>query len=248
LRIDFPTQVTYAHCQDFIAWRQNPKTRGAYCCGRNTAIYDLKTFALILGEAVRRGYIVTNPARGLGLVKARPKEKPEITALEEMRIRNALPDWPEWMGTAFDIAMATGCRLRETVIELRNIDEAAGTIHFIQKGGRPHTTALPPKLLPLVQRLRAEGKTRTLEMPDRPSKDWRRFFRSIDLPHLSFHCTRVTVVTRLARAGVPERHTMRFVGHSSSTVHRVYTRLTVADLKQCVQALETPANGSASAA
>jgi integrase len=218
---------------------KQPQTKGVYACGRNTAIYDLKTFGLIMSEAMRRGFITTNPARGLGLVKTRPREKPEINVIEEMRIRNALPDWPTWMGTAFEIAMATGCRLRETVIELRNIDERAGAIHFIQKGGRPHTTALPPKLLPLIQRLRAEGRRTTLDMPDRPSKEWRRFFRSIDLPHLSFHCTRVTVVTRLARAGVPERHTMRFVGHSGTTVHRVYTRLSVGDLKACVQALES---------
>ena len=239
LRLDLPMHVTHVHCQDFIAWRQAPKTRGVYACGRNTAIYDLKTFGLIMSEAMRRGFITTNPARGLGLVKSRPKEKYEIHAIEEMRIRNALPDWPTWMGTALEIAMATGCRLRETVIELRNIDERAGTIYFVQKGGRPHTTALPPKLLPLIQRLRAEGRRTTLDMPDRPSKEWRRFFRSIDLPHLSFHCTRVTVVTRLARAGVPERHTMRFVGHSGTTVHRVYTRLSVGDLKACVQALES---------
>ena len=239
LGVELPMHVTHVHCQDFIAWRQDPKTKGVYACGRNTAIYDLKTFGLIMSEAMRRGFITTNPARGLGLVKTRPREKPEINAIEEMRIRAELPNWPEWMAVAFEIAMATGCRLRETVIELRNIDEQAGTIHFIQKGGRPHTTALPPKLLPLIQRLRAEGRRTTLDMPERPSKEWRSFFRSIGLPHLSFHCTRVSVVTRLARAGVPERHAMRYVGHSATTVHRIYSRLSVGDMKVCVQALES---------
>lgn len=233
-----PDQITYENCLEFLTWRQNPQTRGVYGCGRNTAILDLKVMGTILQEAVRRGFITANPARGLGLIKEKPREKAEITAMEEFRIRAALPDWPEWMGVAFEIAMSTGCRLRETSIEMRNIDEINGTISFVQKGGRPHSTALPPKLLPVIKRLRAEGRKKTLDMPERPSKEWRRFFRSIDLPHLSFHCTRVTVITRLARAGVPERHTMRFVGHSSCTVHRIYTKLVVGDLKLCVEALE----------
>ncbi|MHB9008920.1 MAG: tyrosine-type recombinase/integrase [Limisphaerales bacterium] len=238
LGLERPTQVNYRHCLDFIPWRQDPKTKGVYACSRNTAIYDLKAFGTIMQEAVRRGFIGINPARGLGLVKDRPAEKPEITAQEEALIRRALPDWPEWMSVAFDIAMATGCRLRETQIELRNIDENHGTVSFVQKGDRPHTTALPPKLIPLIRRLRAEGRTRTVDLPERPSKEWWRFFRSVGLPHIQFHCTRVTVVTRLARAGVPERHTMRFVGHSSSTVHRVYTKLGVDDLIMCVRVLD----------
>ena len=133
--------------------------------------------------------------------------------------------------------MATGCRLRETVIDLRNIDERAGTISFIQKGGRPHTTALPPKLLPLIQRLKAEGRRTTLDMPKGPSKEWRRFFRSIDLPHLSFHCTRVTTITLLARARVPIAEAMAYVGHVSRTVHRIYQRLVPADLAGVESAL-----------
>lgn len=57
------------------------------------------------------------------------------------------------------------------------------------------------------------------------------------MPHLSFHSTRVTVVTRLARAGVQERVAMRYVGHASATIHRIYTRLQVDDLKCCVEVL-----------
>ena len=63
LGVELPMQVPYVHCQDFIAWRQDPKTKGVYACGRNTAIYDLKTFGLIMSEAMRRGFITTNPAR-----------------------------------------------------------------------------------------------------------------------------------------------------------------------------------------
>lgn len=64
------------------------------------------------------------------------------------------------------------------------------------------------------------------------------YFKKHGMTHLSFHCTRVTVVTRLARAGVPLAQAMAFVGHSSSLVHRLYTRLRPADLSLATDALK----------
>lgn len=237
LGIASPVEITYQHIIGYIKWRRDPKETGVYKCGRNTAIMEIKFLGLVLQEAIRLGFIVTNLARGLGLTKDKPAVKPEITTDEERRIREELPNWPEWMQVAFEISMATGCRLRETVLDFREIDFQSGIIHFTQKGDRPHSTILPPELVPLFKRLKAKGRKTTLDMPARPSKDWRRFFRSLGMPHLCFHCCRVTVVTRLARAGVSERLAMRFVGHASSTIHRVYTRLQVDDLQACVEAL-----------
>lgn len=233
-----PADVTYEHCLAFLTWRQNANTTGVYRCGRNTAIYEIKVLGTIFQEAIRLGFITVNPARSLGLVKIKPKEKSEITPAEEAIIRKELPNWPEWMRVAFEIAMAIGCRLRETAIDFRNIDFDNRVISFQQKGGRLHTTALPPHLIPMLKEIKASGQKRTCELPYMPSKEWWRFFKHVGLSHLSFHSTRVTVVTRLARAGIPERHTMRFVGHASSTIHRVYTRLKVDDLQMCIEALK----------
>jgi integrase len=241
-KIGTPAQLRYEHLMEFLKWRQNPDVAGVYRCRRNTAIYEIKVLGTLLQEAVRRAFIVTNPARGLGLVKIRPRERPEITLAEERIIRQKLKDYPEWMRVSFDIAMATGCRLRETAVELKDVDFEKKLIHFPVKGGRIHTTILPPRLLPLLRRLKAEGRERACDLPGLPSKSWWKFFGKIGLPHLSFHSTRVAVVTRLARAGVPERHAMRFVGHASSTIHRVYTRLQVDDLTPCVKALERLGN------
>src|ERR1044071_6083098 len=232
-----PSDLNYTHCMQFLKWRQNPDVKGVYKGGRNTAIFEIKVLGTIVQEAVRRGFAAVNPTRGLGLMKTKPREKPEITLEEEAIIRRELPNWPEWMQVGLEIAMATGCRLRETSIDFRNVDFQKMTIRLMTKGGRTHTTVLPPKLLPLLQKLKAEGRQRTCELPYMPSKQWWLFFRKVGLRHLCFHCTRVTVITRLARAGIPERHAMRFVGHASWTIHRVYTRLHVDDLKSCVEAL-----------
>jgi hypothetical protein len=64
------------------------------------------------------------------------------------------------------------------------------------------------------------------------------------LRHLCFHCTRVTVITRLCRANVSESQAMRFVGHASETIHRVYQRLRAEDVSACVSALRIPSSES----
>jgi integrase len=69
-----------------------------------------------------------------------------------------------------------------------------------------------------------------VEMPmENCSKDWVKFFSGLGLPY-SFHCLRVTVVTRLARAGISESQAMRYVGHSSTLVHALYRKLRPEDL------------------
>ena len=49
------------------------------------------------------------------------------------------------------------------------------------------------------------------------------FFKDIDLSHLCFHSTRVTVVTRMARRGVPIQQAMAFVGHASTLIHKIHS-------------------------
>ena len=95
-------------------------------------------------------------------------------------------------------------------------------------------------LIPLIERLKSTGRTRTFDMPAQIGREWTRFFRKIGLGHLCFHCTRVSVVTRLCRAGVSQPQAMRFVGHASETIHRIYQRLRAEDVSACVSALRIP--------
>ena len=73
---------------------------------------------------------------------------------------------------------------------------------------------------------------------------WWRFFKQNDelnLPHLTFHCTRVTFVTRGAKQGVPQSKMMKLVNHASEEIHRVYQRLVVADVREELNAIKFPA-------
>ncbi|MFZ4695063.1 MAG: tyrosine-type recombinase/integrase [Verrucomicrobiia bacterium] len=235
-RLESPAQVHYADLQDFMGWRQTKSDSNFASC-HNSALYDLKVFRLVMGEAVRRGFIQANPCLGLGIKKEKPDEKPEIQAEEITTIRAALGKEPEWMRVAFEIALHQGCRLRETSIPLSDVDLQRGAITFNAKGAKQFTTALHPDLVPLMVRLKGEKRRLTCEIPPMPSKAWWKFFKGLKLGHLCFHCLRVTCITRLARAGVSQSKAMRYVGHASATIHRVYQRLQVEDVAGVCDAL-----------
>jgi hypothetical protein len=66
-----PQQVTRALCLNFIAWRRKKKhAQGFNGVCHNTALQDLKLLSVLLGEAVHRGIIQSNPCRDLGLKKS----------------------------------------------------------------------------------------------------------------------------------------------------------------------------------
>jgi len=231
-----PATVRYAHCQEYIDWRVGRKKQSGKTAGRNTAIGEVKLLSQILGEATRRGMIPANPLVGLKLRKTTPKKKPELSDEEVAQCERALAEEPTWMQRSFAIALATGCRLRETRIPMSCIDLDAEipTITFPSpKGGEEKAFSIPcpSALLPLLRELRTAGAKYTIEeFPFQPSRAWQQFFRRVDLKHLTFHCLRVTKVTRLRRQGVPREVAMRLVNHSNELIHQLYDRHRVQDL------------------
>lgn len=242
-QVHYPAKVNYKLCKDYIEWRTNFKKKTGKTVCKNTALFEIKTFGLILGEAARLGIIDTNPCVKIGIKKDKPREKPELTDSEIQKIRKALVSEPEWMGVAFEIALHTGCRLRETELPLRYVDFANKTMTFpTPKGGaqKAFSIPIPTAILPLLKKLSTEGATKTLSFPFQPSRQWTLFFNRVDMSHLCFHCLRVTFVTRLARASVPLSVAMRLVNHSSELVHRVYQRLGVEDLRKYSEVISIP--------
>jgi hypothetical protein len=244
-----PAALTRKHCLDYIGWRvpKRGQLRGA---STRTALGDLGLLRIVMREAVGRGLAGVNVAERLGVPRPTPKEKPCLDADQVELVRRELREgkrersgpWPEWMRHCWEVAVAQGCRIRETGVPLSCVDEERGTISFpCVKGNRPFTTALNPGLAPLVRERRAAGAKRLVELPPNPSYWFGDLFRKLGMSGVSFHCTRVTVVSRLARAGVSQSQAMRFVGHASATVHRLYQRLGIEDLGDCLKALrESP--------
>ncbi len=253
-QIKYPRQISYAHAWKYLEWRKSG-AEGVKAASHNTALHEVKFLSMLMTQAVRRGFADGNPLLHPGIQKHKPAEKPAMTDEEISKIRQELGRWPEWMRTCFEIAIYTGCRLSDTNIPLKDVDLEAKTITLEKpKGGaeRAFTAPLREELVPLFTRLKAErGNDQTAydfiatgSKWEKPSKMWWRFFKQNDelnLPHLTFHCTRVTFITRGARQGVPQSKMMKLVNHASEEIHRVYQRLVVADVREELNAIKFPA-------
>lgn len=246
-----PRALTYQQVLEFVSWRSSQVKRlSGKRVSKNTALCDVRVMAVVMREAIRRSFAETNHCEKLGITKDPSRQKPEMTDGEIARIRAALKSRPEWMTISFEIALHQGCRLSETSLPLSQVDLMRDTITFHAKGrggGQKHvfTTQLHPGLRPLLSRISSEGREQSCVLPTMAAKQWHSFFREIGLSHLCFHCTRVTVITRMARNGVPIAQAMRFVGHASETIHRIYQRLAAPDCAIAINALrfggsETP--------
>jgi hypothetical protein len=227
------TDVTPQTALDYLEWRTTKKRRSGKTASRNTAIYEIRLFSRVMRMAVDRRKAVTNPLQNLRLAKAQVKIKPAFTEDEIAEVRAALPQQAEWMRIAFEISLATGCRLRETQIPLKCIDFHRETITFpAPKGGasKGFTIPMPTALKPLLESLK--NKEITCKLPKMASKEFGRDFlhRQLGLKHLCFHCLRVTKITSMMREDVPTALAMRLVNHSDELVHKIYQRHSMQDL------------------
>ena len=141
-----PASIRYVHGRQFMDWRMGMKieSRGhTYKAAHNTALLEMKFFAFVLNEAVRREFIQSNPLARTGIGKRAPKEKPELTDEDIAKIHAAAMKAPRWMLTAFLIGLYTGCRFSECEIPLARLDFDAETL-TIADAKRPDTD--PKKL------------------------------------------------------------------------------------------------------
>lgn len=246
-----PGQWRREHNDQYVAWRTSQKRNNRKPYTRNTAIYELKLLGIVMREALLRGLISANPCERMGLMRDAPKEKRALTDADIAKLRtwaaakeSHLPITERWRTVSLEVALHQGCRLRETAVPMCDIDEALGTIKFTGKGRnnlpRVFTTRLHPGLLPLIAELRAAGAAHTCTLPKMAAKEWFFGFREAGVEGASFHCTRVTLITRLARGRVPEQMARRYVNHASKAVHSVYQKLGIEDLAACIDALPLP--------
>ena len=248
-KIPVPRLLRYEHVVAFVHWReQQVKQQSGRTVSRNTALLNVRSLSRIMREAVRRGYAQGNPCKGIteDVPAIDPKEKPEFTDEQialvraELARRSGLGRPSDWMAIAFEIALHQGCRLSATQIPLRDVDLQRGTIRLQEKGDKDFTMPIHPALRPLLQRLKdTPGREFTCVLPRFASRNFSRVMRAIGLPH-SFHSTRVSVITRMARNDVPEQKAMRYVQHGSWAVHQIYTRLKAHDVAGVAGALGLP--------
>lgn len=246
--IQIPRQLTREHCFAYFAWRNKAnKSKGKYRADHNTALLEIKFLALVMKEAVLRGYAGANPCRELGIKRAPVRKRPMFQPEWLKRIEDGIAAMPEgelkeFLAVSHAIAVHQGCRLSETHLNpLTQVNIPDMAITFNAKGAKEHCTALHPALVPMFEAMQKAGKTETYAKPKSPSKMWFNFLTKIGLKQIHknvcFHSYRVSVATWLAQRNVHERKAMRYIGHASTTVHGSYQRLDVGDSRDAASAL-----------
>ena len=254
--IEQPSNVRREHGFEFLDWRQSAQP-GMRRAKRNTALLEMRVLCFVMKEAIRRSLCTSNPLAGLGVKPSPATEKRELTDEHLAMIEDAilLEEEPNrtLLHNSFLIARWQGCRINETWLDPQTDVTFAGEgrarrglIHFRTKGGRRHTAPMAPQLMPLFDKLIAAGAretyARTMNGPQSlTSREWHSFLWRSGLkrkiPGVTPHCLRVTAATRMARAGVSVSKAMKFLGHASETIHRVYQKLRTDDLDDCLAAL-----------
>jgi site-specific recombinase XerD len=237
-KVSHPAEMTYQLAHEFMTWRSTDLcSEWLKPCKWNTALTELRVLGAALQEAVRRGYIIASPMAKLGITRRDVRQKRELTSDEIETIEEHLPKAKEWIQDAWLVGMKQGCRLSECAVPLSRINTDEMEITFHIKGGKTHTAPLHKDLLPLVEKARKRKSGLLVEFPPSHSRAFVNWLREIGVDEVSFHYLRVTVITRLARAGYSEQQTMAYIGHSSTEVHAIYTKLKSRDVQGLGDAL-----------
>jgi hypothetical protein len=235
-----PAQVNHTLVMDYVDWRRRSRAKKPIAPG--TIVVDVKVWRLIMDEAIHRGWTLVNPCLRLGLSRKAQREGRAIRDEEDEAIVTALRQCPEWMQISYEIAMAHGCRFKETRIAMTDINLGYGKVLFHAKGGKVFEVDLVPTLIPLIKDLKKRGAKYTWDLSPHDmrqcGRNWTRFFRKLSFKDLWFHCTRYTAITRAHRAEVPLAKALRFFGHSGKTlVHFLYAQLGTEDTSEVAQAM-----------
>lgn len=249
--ITAPRNLTRGDCLAYFDWRKAPdKRKGKYSAGHNTALLEIKVLGIVMRESIWRGFATVNPCRELGIRRAAVREKSPFdlgTITIVQRHVYAMPEseTQEFFRNSFEIARYQGCRLSETLLDpIADVDihsDGRNVIRFRAKGGKIHAAPLHPALVPMFRKLKADGRTDTYKKPRSPAKMWFTFLKGIGVKQidsgLCFHSWRVTVATELAKKNVHEAKARRYLGHASTTVHRIYQKLRVEDVRDVTDSL-----------
>lgn len=230
-----PEEVTYGLCHEYMKWRTDAEacaTEGRRLGNWNTALTELRVLGTIMQEALAQQWIIANPCARLRLGRKDVKEKSAIERDEQEDIEEKLKTAPQWMQDSWLVGIKQGCRLSEARIPMESVSLEKMVIPFRVKGGKIHPAPLHRDLIPLIRRRREAKEAWLVDIPPNASKLWNQWFTNHGYPHLSYHCLRVTVITRFALANHTAEKAMQYVGHCSEMVHAIYRKLRPKDVAQ----------------
>jgi integrase len=237
--VGHPMQVRYEHAGQFLTERTASGE-----ASHNTARLEIKFLSLLMGEAMRREFCDRNPIALVRVRRSPPKEKPDLSDDDILRVRLALAARPLWMRVVFEVLLHCGCRFGEASIPWERVDFSARTILF-EDSKRAAGDSRKLFLVPMSDQLRGflyplrNNGTRTVPVLT-GTMNHRFNLVMKNACGATSHSCRVAFVSRCHRAGLSEGEVMRLVNHSTRLVHAIYTRLSVADARRSLSQVALP--------
>ena len=238
-KIRHPREIKYEHASRYMAWRKESVVH-------NTARLELKFFGSLMSEAIRREYADRNVIAQYRVHKKEAPLKEELTDEDIDKARLLFKRRSSWMQTVFEILLQLGCRFGEARFHKSQIDfQAIQPLIQIEDSKRKPTDPRKMFTVPISKEFAAYLKD--LKWEDGyavPILDGSRNqnFNSVikEACGATSHSCRVTFITRCHRAGLTEAQVMRLVNHSSTEVHKIYTRLNVGDSSAALSKVVLP--------
>jgi len=256
--ITVPAAWKAEHNAQYVTWKEDQ----GY--SREVAIWDLGALAMLMNEAKRREFISAHKVSKSRIKRGDKAEKPALTDTQIAVLRTALAEavadprnvtsknsWAN-LSLAFEIALHTGCRLAETSIPFNRINLERETITFLPKGGKDAMFTAPiifPTfkiwLIAIMDQRRRDDHSTTCDISSAASRDFGRLCRKLGLKgpngeKVTFHCLRVTFVTRAFEAGLSGEIVRKLVNHSDVIVNRLYQRFSIEGLQALGAKLNLP--------
>lgn len=210
-------------------------------------------------RAEKLGYLGRNPVPAVALPKNTSTER-EIFTMEEVEQLVAASPNLDWQ-TLIQLGFYLGARLGDCVaMTWDNVDAAKGLIAFLQKKtGKIVVVPMHARLishLHHVSNTNADGPLCPTLFGKTPggkhglSEGFKRIVKRAGLDLMvvkgkgkrnftkrTFHSLRHSFSSALANAGVSEEIRMKLTGHQSSDIHRKYTHMGFAPLKEAIDSL-----------
>lgn len=237
------SDVTSGMVQRYVDGRMHERTPSRKVYRPATINRELTCLSAIFREAVKRGYVVANPCRGI-------KQLPE----ENTIVRYLAPDEEERLlaacSTSFRpivlCALHTGMRREEILkLEWQDVDLIQGIVR-VRNTKSKRTRYIPINAVlrgVLEMAVRYEGCPFVFANPDTRTRwsdkkiSWRWTVKRAGVANFRFHDLRHTFASRLVQSGVSLRVVQELLGHASITTTMRYSHLAADDLRRAVEIL-----------
>lgn len=207
-----------------------------------TAVFEVRCLSGLMKEALKRGYLATNPCRGVTLPKVNNARVRFLSEEEEARLLSACSaDLNPMVLTALRTGLRKGelFSMRWEDVDLKN---ALLTVPR-GKGGKRRYIPLVPEIVAVLKELpRSAGEVDSFVFPSTRTgrawvdigRSWRRVLADAGIQNFRFHDLRHTFASRLAQRGAPLTAIRELLGHSDLKMTMRYAHLGPGDLRNAV--------------